>query len=377
MLTLPFRSTCRLAFVAATLLLLGACQKHEDAAAKGPLPVRVRALEPSAATGSSRYSGTIEPGTRVDLAFRVGGYIRALGEVKKDGQTRKLQEGDFVKKGTVLAVVREADYEQKVAAAEAALAEATAAQKQASLDFDRAAKLVANDTVAKAELDNAGARRDAANARVEAAKAQVGEAKLAVSDCTLRAPMDGVVLKRAVEVGSLVGPGALGVVLADTSSVKIVFGVPDVIVAKMKLGSEVAITLDAVPGEQKATVSRIAPSADPKSRVFDIEATLPNPNDDLKVGMIGSLKLTGGEKAPTSLVLPLTAVVRSPHDPRGFSVFVVEGGAGAEVARLRDVKLGEVMGNTVLVTENLKPGDRVISMGATLAVDGESVRVIP
>jgi hypothetical protein len=76
-------------------------------------------------------------------------------------------------------------------------------------------------------------------------------------------------------------------------------------------------------------------------------------------------------------VLPLTAVVRSPRDARGFSVFVIQGEPGHEVAKLRDVKLGDVLGNTVFVTEGLTNGERAISMGATLVADGEPVRVIP
>ena len=124
-------------------------------------------------------------------------------------------------------------------------------------------------------------------------------------------------------------------------------------------------------------ITRIAPSADPKSRVFEIEATIPNPNDQLKVGMIAKLVVPEGALASRALMLPLTAVVRSPRDPRGFSVFVVTSEAGKEVAQLRDVKLGEVVGNAVIVSEGLEPRQRVVSMGATLLTDGEPVRIIP
>ena len=93
--------------------------------------------------------------------------------------------------------------------------------------------------------------------------------------------------------------------------------------------------------------------------------------------MVASLKLPDGVTAAPSLALPLTGVVRSPHDPRGFAVFVVEGEPGNEVARQRDVKLGTVLGNSVLVTDGLKSGDRVVSMGATLVTDGGSIRIIP
>ncbi len=357
-------------------LALAACApKSEAPPEKIVTPVRVRVVEERAQLAGARYSGSVEPGTRVDLAFKVGGYIRELAQVKGDGgATRKVQEGDWVKQGTVLAVVRESDYETQVAAGNASLAEAVAAQKQAQLDFDRAQKLVASNSVAKVELDAQSARLDTAKARVEGAQTRIREAQMSLADCTLRAPIDGVILKRPIEVGTLVAPGAVGFVIADTRTVKVLFGAPDRLVEKLKPGGALDVTFEAIQGEgTKATISRISPSADPKSRVFEVEATIPNPKDQLKVGMIAKLVVPEQALEERALVLPLTAVVRSPHDPRGFSVYVVDG----ETARVRDVKLGEVVGNQVIVTDGLKIGDKVVSMGATLLVDGERVKVIP
>ncbi len=364
---------------ASTAFAAVGCHREGDAtAAKAPTPVRVRPVEPRTALGGVRYSGSVEPGTRVDLAFKVGGYIRDIAQVKGEGGAlRKVQEGDFVRSGTVLAVIRESDYAQRLTSAQASLAEATAAQKQAQLDYDRSSRLLATAAVSKAEVDTNGARLESANARVEGARSRIQEAQLALADCTLRAPMDGVLLKRVVEVGSLVGAGSPGFVVADTKSVKVVFGAPDTMVEKMKIGSILAVSLEAVPGEFAGKITRIAPSADPKSRVFDVETTIANPNDQLKSGMIASLKVPDAVLTGASLVLPLTAVVRSPRDARGFAVYVVEGEPGKEVAKLRDVKLGDVLGNTVFVTDGLKNGERAVSMGATLVADGDPVRVIP
>lgn len=358
--------------------LVCAC-KHEAEAAPPKIvtPVRVRMVEERSQLAEARYSGTLEPRTRVDLAFKVGGYVRELGQIKVGGETRKIQEGDFVTRNTLLAVIREGDYEQKVAAARAGLSEAIALEKQAQVDFDRTQKLTASNAVAKNEVDTQKARLDTAGARVESAKARIQEAQLSLADCTMRAPIDGVLLKRPIEVGSLVGPGTLGFVIADTTSVKVLFGAPDRLVEKLKPGGKLTVTFDAVPGEFSAAISRIAPSADPKSRVFEIEATIPNPKDQLHVGMIAKLSVPAETAAGQSLVLPLTSVVRSPHDPRGFSVFVVQAEKGKDVARMRDVKLGDVVGNVVVVGEGLKPNERVVSMGATLLAEGEPVRVIP
>lgn len=361
-----------------TILCLLGCRAHDDAAAKIPVPVRVRVVEEQNAAALARYSGTIDPATRVDVAFKVSGYLRDLAMVNGEGGKRKIQEGDFVTAGTVLAVVRETDYQQQVRAAQAAYAEAIALSRQARIESDRSSKLFQSDSISKSDVDTTRARRDAAFARVSGAAARIEAAKLALADCTLKAPIDGVVLKRPAEVGALVGPGTVGFVVAETRSVKVVFGVPDTVVEKLKLGSSLAVTFEAVPGEFTGKISRIAPSADARSRVFEVEGTIPNPKNELKVGMIASLKVPDGAHAGTpSLVLPLTAVVRPPGAQHGFSVVVAEGQPGSEIARLRSVKLGEVFGNAVLVTDGLNRGERVVSMGATLVADGAAIRIIP
>ena len=357
--------------------VVGCAARAEEPHEKIVTPVRVRMVEERTELAGARYSGTVEPGTRVDLAFKVGGYVRDLAQVKSGGAAHKIQEGDFVTKGTVLAIVRESEYAQRVGAGEAALAEAAAAERQAKLDFDRTERLTASNSVAKADLDMEGTRLDTAHARVEGAKSRILEAQLALADCTIRAPIDGVVLKRPIEVGSLVAPGSIGFVIADTKTVKVVFGAPDRLVEKLKPGGSIGVTFDAVAGDYAGMITRIAPSADPKSRVFEIESSIPNPKDQLKVGMIAKLVVPEASLKQPSLALPLTAVVRSPHDARGFSVFVVETSGSRDIARQRDVKLGDVVGNAVVVVDGLRAKERVVSMGATLLTDGEPVHVIP
>lgn len=353
------------------------CRSRGASPDKIVTPVRVRVVEERSQLAGARYSGNVEPGTRVDLAFKVGGYVREIAQQRAGNETRKIQEGDFVTKGTILAVVRESDYEQRLGAANAGASEALAAAKQSQLDFDRTQKLTKENAVAKAELEAQGARLETARARVDGARSRIKEAELALADCTLRAPIDGVVLKRPIEVGSLVAPGTIAFVIADTRVVKVVFGAPDRLIEKLKPGGQLDVGFEAVTGTFAGTITRIAPSADPKSRVFEVEATIPNEKDQLKVGMIAKLVIPEAALTERALVLPLTAVVRSPRDPRGFSVYVIENAQGKDTAKLRDVKLGEVVGNQVVVTEGLKVGERIVSMGATLLADGEAVRIIP
>jgi RND family efflux transporter MFP subunit len=364
----------------ASAAALAGCGAGHSAPAKTPTAVRVRAVEHAAAsTGATRYSATINPASRVDLAFKVGGYVHRVGSARGvDGHSRLLQEGDHVSSGQTLAEVRLGDYEQKMAEAKAGLAEATAAREQAQIDFDRASRLSSTESVSKAELDASRVKLDAVNARLEGARVRVAQAQTAVDDTRLRAPMSGVVVKRNVEVGTLVAPGTVAFSIADTATVKVVFGVPDTELEQLRLGTRQVVTTEAMRGRDfEGRITRIAPVADPKSHVFEVEVTLSNSEGELKPGMIAALKLNDPSAKPPLAVLPLNAVVRSPGQKGRFAVYVVDQKQSPPVARLRDVELGEFLGNQIPIRAGLADGDRVVVMGASLVSNGEPVQVIP
>src|SRR5438045_982692 len=115
-------------FAAATLTAAG-CVTGDATPPKTPTAVRVRAVERATSRSATRYSANINPASRVDLAFKVGGYVQRLANVRGvDGKSRVVQEGDHVSTGQVLAEVRVADYSQKLAESKAGLAEAVAAR---------------------------------------------------------------------------------------------------------------------------------------------------------------------------------------------------------------------------------------------------------
>jgi multidrug efflux system membrane fusion protein len=415
------------------LAVLGACRSKQ--VEKPPVPVKVAAVELNSTSGGERYSATIIPHTEVELAFKVGGYIDAIQQVRgADGKMRDLQEGDRIAAGAVLARVRQSDYQVKVKEAEsqanearfgvdaskaqyqealsavasskAQLAEAEAAYEKAKLDFDRAQNLFASQSLTKANYDAAKAQFDVATAKVAAARSQVRlleakadsaksqieviearssgaqagvqEATIPLQDTTLKSPLNGVVLQKLVEKGTLISPGKTGFVVADTSSVKAVFGVPDVAVPEMKLGSTLSVESETLPGtEIRGQITAVFPAADPKSRAFNVEVTIPNPSDLLRAGMIVSLKIGSKQAAPAQPVVPLNAVMKAKNNPNGYAVFVVAEQGGRQIAQLRDVKLGDSYGNTVAVIDGVQQGDRVITTGGALVTDGEQIKVIP
>jgi RND family efflux transporter MFP subunit len=291
-----------------------------------------------------------------------------------------LQAGDQAHSGLELASLRRNDYVQKVHESEAAYAQSKASAEQADLDLERDTKLAANGSISPAKVDAARIKRDAARASLEGSKIRVDEAQTSLSDTVIRSPIDGVVLSRSIEVGTLAAPGTVGFSVAVVARVKAVFGVPDTVLPRVHLGALQMVTTAAFPNEHfPGQISRISPAADTKSRVFEIEVSIPNDGQKLKIGMVAALSMSdgAGALAKAQPLVPLAAIIRSPSHAGRFAVFVVEGADGKEVAHARDVELGEYLGRVIPATAGLHGGERIVVQGAGLLSDGEAVQVIP
>jgi multidrug efflux system membrane fusion protein len=341
--------------------LLAACGGKEPPPAP-PLSVTVAVAGNGTGLAEVRYSGAIKADESVDMAFRVSGIVDGITQVRgADGRMRAIQDGDPVRRGMVLARLRQQEFRDQLADADAAL-------RQAMADYERASQLYENRSISKAEYD-------AAYARYTATQARRSQANIALGDATLRSPLDGVLLRRGIEVGSLAGPAAPAFSVANTRVVKVVFGVPDVAVGALRLGQTIDIQAEAMSrAVLQGRITRISPSADPNSRVFEIEAALPNPQGRLKVGMLATLRL-GNERRDSALLVPLAAIVRPTGDSTRYAVYVVPD-SSPPTARLRRVGLGEVSGNRITVREGLRAGERVVVRGATIVADGQTVHII-
>jgi multidrug efflux system membrane fusion protein len=359
--------------------MLGATAcKQENSAETLPLPVHTAMVQTIAVGNGAKYSASIVPYAQVDLSFQSGGYVGSIRQVKNpSGGMRNIDQGDWVQKGTVLAVVQQQDYQDKLQQAKAQLARAQAEFEKAKLSFDRVSALYASQSATKPDYDSAQAQLASTTASVSGAQAQVSEANVALGYCSLQAPFSGWVVKRNIDLGSLVGPATNGFTLADTQSVKAVFGVPDTSISRVRLGQHLAITTDALPQQFAGRVSAISPAADPKSRVFSVAVTIPNPKDRLKSGMIASLALNGEQLPQSVLAVPLSAVIRDPARANSFAVMVADGNGDFQTARLRAVELGGTYGNMIAAKGGVAFGERVITTGVSLIKNGDKVRVIP
>jgi RND family efflux transporter MFP subunit len=375
-------TTTRISFLLlAAAAASSACSKALGHTAPPPRPVATAAVAPAAATPGVRYTATLEAIERVEVAFKASGYVDALLDRRgADGRMRPAQAGDVIARGARLAHVRDTDARARVDQATARIAEADAAVIKARADLGRARVLFDAASGTKTELDAAQAALDAGEARAAAARAELALARNALDDCSLVAPSSGVILERRVEAGSLASPGAVAFVVADVSAVKARFGVPDGAVSAVRLGDAMDVVFDGLGGATATGhVTAVAPAADPRSHVFAVEVTIPNRDGQLRPGLIGAVTLpaAGEAAAESQLSVPLTAVVRSPDEPDGYAVVVVERQSGREVARHRRVALGALIGNGVEVASGVRAGERVVVSGAQLLADGEAVQALP
>jgi RND family efflux transporter MFP subunit len=366
----------RLPLMLVMIAATSGCRETSQVAAKSPTPVHLAEVSLYSSSEGLRYSASILPFAQASLSFKSAGYVTGIKQVVgADGRRRNIGAGDYVARGTVLAQIRHQDLKDQVDRAAAAVSQAKAQQVEATQDYERARALYATQSLTKPDFDKAQAKFDSTLADVDQAKAALHQAQLALDDADLTAPFSGYIVARNIELGNLAAAGTVAFTVADTSAVKVGFGVPDFAVRHLRLGQEFTIRLQADPKEYKGRVTSIAPSADEKNRVFPIEVTLSNRTGALKPGMIASLSLTGVQKAPVPSV-PFGAIVANPSAPGRYAVFVASQEAGKWVAHLREVAMGETHEGDVAV-DGVKPGEKVVVVGAARLKDGDPIQILP
>ncbi len=365
-----------LAGLCALIAAMTGCQRNAQIPAKSPVPVRLAEVSSYASPEGLRYSASIVPFAQAALSFKSSGYVTNIQQVGgADGRRRDVGTGDYVVRGAVLAQIRQQDLKNQVDQAEAQVSQATAQHIQAGQDYERAKALYATQSLTRPDFDQAQAKFDSTLAAVNQANAVLHQAQLALNDSDLKAPFSGYILTRNIELGNLASPETTAFTIADTSAVKVSFGVPDYALRQLHLGQAFTIRLQDDPKGYKGRVTSISPNADERNRVFTVEVTVSNHRGSLKPGMIASITLSGVPQPPLASV-PLSAIVPYPSQPGRFAVMVAQERAGKWTASLREVQLGETHESSITVV-GVQPAEKVIAVGAQLLTDGEPIEVIP
>ena len=359
-------------------LSLHGCSEEKKQFKKPAVPVKTQKVKEAPARKDFKFTASLIPRKQLNLAFKVGGFVKEIVRLPgPDGKVRIAQNGDPVRKGIVLAKLRDLEYLAKLDKAKAAREEQMASYREAKANFARYDRLFKLKAVAKSEYDEAKEKLDVFKAAVSQEENEIKEAKIQLKDTVLRSPINGVIAKRMIEVGSLISPGMPVFVIEDLSLVKALFGVTDYLVRDIKPGETMSVRIEALGDREfSGIITAVAPSADRKSRLFDVEVSIKNPDRVLKDGMIAAVKVAAKVKGISQLNIPIHSIVRDPDDPDGFMVYVVKNLDGRLVAQGRKVKIGGVSGNRVSIVEGLTMGDEILSTGANIVTEGDELTII-
>jgi cobalt-zinc-cadmium efflux system membrane fusion protein len=380
--TLNFRFPCRarlfrcsayipLLLLSASLLLNGCKQKPKEStpvAQNNPNEVTI-----TAALGENLKFGTPE-------ISNVTGSLRVAAHVETDaqriahvgspvaGRILKLLvfEGQYVKAGTVLAMLHSTDLSDT----QMALVKSVSQQNLAAASVKRAEQLVEADVIGRAELERRGA--ELLQATTESSSYRTQLRGLGMTDAQIRqletthklsadypivTPKSGIVLKRDIAIGQVVQPSDPAFTIADLSSVWIVANVPEEDAGMLHKGIEVEVQIPALPGKKlDGRLSFVSPIVDPATRTVAVRMDVANPDAMLKPDQLASMTFTGHTER--KLTVPNTAVVREENKDNIF----VE--IGPQHYVLREVTLGEEENDRRVVIDGVRQDERIVTEGA-------------
>ena len=265
------------------------------------------------------------------------------------------QEGQAVSGGTPLVTIDSAEVEAQVAGVKADLR--TEEQRLARTQELFEQKFISKDAL------------DVQNGNTQRLRAKLREAESRVAKTVIRAPFSGTVGLRQVSPGAYVKAGSDIVRLESIGSLKVDFRIPEVYLAKVRPNQEIALRLDAYPGEDfRGHVYAVEPVIDEKTRTILMRARIPNKGNKLKPGMFARVAVTL-ENRPNALLVPEQAIW-----PQGQDIYVfrvVEGKAA-----LTKITIGNRQPGQVEIIQGLSPNDMVITEGQMKLRDGAPVMVM-
>jgi RND family efflux transporter MFP subunit len=341
--------------VVAVAVLLGACgaEREEETADAQPATVRAVPVASVAVTAQTRAVGVLAPRDEIRLGFKVGGVVDSV----------HVEPGDIVRKGQVLAELKRAEVD-------AAVSQAAEGVEKARRDLERARQLRIDEVATEEQVQDLTTAYNVARSNVEAARFNARFARI-------EAPTDGIVFERMVKGGELVQPGQPVIVLGSTASGWVVrVGLADRDVVRMEPGAPAQVTFDAFPGRAfEGRVTRIGAAADRMTGTFEVEIEVQPQGARFARGLVAKVALPLARLpgvASSATVVPITALVEA--DGQRATVYVLD--REKNVARRKDVTLGPLLGEQVIVTAGLVTGEPVITDGAAWLTDGRSVRVV-
>ena len=355
-----------LAAIAVVIVCLLAVRLAEGLAAKKAViskeavpSVSVTEVGLSTLPTTVQITGTIA--ARYDMPIGVEGDAGRIAAIY-------VEAGDHVKRGQILARLNVSVLEPQVANLEAALDQARAEAELADAEYKRAMAVGASGALSAEETQRRKSSTVTAAAKVKFAAAQLAEARAKLARAEIRAPADGLILTRNVEVGQTATPGGDPLFrLSEGGEVELRGQVAEQDLPLLKLGQAAEVRLTGTSRPFVGKVRLLGAVIDPQTRLGTVRVAL-EPDPNLRPGAFARASVTVSTQERT--VLPQTAVL---SDEKGTFVYVVT--ADNKVAR-RPVRVSGVVGNGVSIADGIHDKERVVATAGAFLQDGEVVRPV-
>jgi membrane fusion protein (multidrug efflux system) len=305
-------------------------------------------------------SGTVvSPDAPVPVAFLVAGKVMEVAP----------REGDYVKKGQLLAVIDPIDYKLSLQAASAQAGQAKVALDRSQDEYARMKYLYESRSLAENDFEKYKAAWLSARQQADQAIANQKLAQKRLSDASLYAPADGFISRRSIEPGQTASPGLPVFEIVKLDPVEINVGVPETDIHLVRVGQTAAVTIPALPAESfEGKVRVINVSADPNTRTYMTRIVVPNPTHILRVGMVAEARIQG-DRVLDLMTLPAVTILQDPQGATIVFVYYPEKGR----VYSRRVETGVVYGREIAIKSGLSGEEAVVFAGQEKLRDGTIV----
>jgi membrane fusion protein (multidrug efflux system) len=306
--------------------------------------------------------------TKKIMAQKISDEVRAIGTVRAyqevqispeiSGKIKKIHcsVGDRVKRGDLLVEIDDELRRIILRQKKALLKKAEATSKKARKDAQKGVTLFKEGVISDSESDDSELGKQVADAELDLARADVMKAEKELRDTKIVAPFDGKVALEEVEIGKMVTPGENLLTLVDITKVKILVTISELDIAKLSVGSVVAVVIDSLPERHfPGKVETVGLKADDVTRTFPVEIVVLNEEENLLSGMVARVTITSKEPKEV-IIIPKRAV----RTVKGIMAAYVMNQGKVEQRRLY---LGKEIGEQVIVEKGLVKGDTLIVSG--------------
>jgi len=343
----------------AGLVVLIGCnpQEKEKVVQSKPRSVNVATVESHRLPIVVNSVGRLVPNHEVVLSSQVSGIVQAY----------RVDTGDAVTANKMVVALDPTDYKLALSEARANLLSVKARYAAAKNSFVRAGELLPQKVITTEAYEKIEAEYKTTQAAVSQAEAAVDINQRRLDKTMIKAPFDGLVTSRLVEIGQNINIGDPVMAIADMQSMRVKIHVNEQDYVYLDKDDAVTVLVEAYPDASfSGQVDRIGVKADPNTNTFEVEILLANPNLVFKAGLTATVNITIDE-IKDAIMVPQSCILFRKNRQEVFLVL-----DGDRVA-VRDVKLGRADGSSVRIVKGLTPGDKLVTTGGQYLKDGDSV----